>query len=159
VTDDKKRSSISIFEVPKASIPPSVKALMDKAEERMRAADAAVGDLLGEPLEIDLHVKNDKLLYSMPGSKLAAPALAKSIIKAVQEYEVKAITVQPRTQVSARVGEAVVKYERYVRIDWSKKTIFTNFPPSEGQTFLESMAIIVEELQKGGAKSAEEPKS
>lgn len=154
---DKKRDII--FEVPKAELPPSVQALMAKAEERMKAANEAMGDLLGEPLEIDLHIKNSKVLFSMPGSQIAAPALAKSIIKAVQEYEVKPIQVKPRTQVSARVGESVVKYDRYVRIDWKQKTIFTNFPPSEGPAFLGAMAIIVEELQSGGSKNTGEPKS
>lgn len=154
---DKKRDII--FDVPKAEVPPSVQVLVAKAEERMKAANEAVGDLLGEPLEIDLHIKNSKVLFSMPGSQLAAPALAKLIIKAVQEYEVKAVQVKPRTQVSARVGKSVVKYERYVRIDWKQKTIFTNFPPNEGQAFLGAMAIVVEDLQSGGSKATGEPKS
>lgn len=157
VSDDKKRSII--FETPKASLPPAVRALMDKAEERMKVASEAVGDLLGEPLEIDLYVKNNKVLFSMPSAKTAAPALAKAIIKAVQEYEVKPISKKPRTHASARVGEPVVKYDRYVRIDWKQKLIFTNFPPSEGNAFLGALAIVVEELQGGSSKTTEEPKS
>jgi hypothetical protein len=131
---------------------------MDKAEERMRAANEAVGDLLGEPLEIDFLVQNDKVRYSMPSSKLAGPALAKSIIKAVQSYEVVPTKMKGTTRVSGLVGESVVNYSRCVRIDWKAQKIFTNFKPREGDAFLGAMAIIVEELQ-GGAKAAEEPKS
>ena len=154
---DKKRSII--FEVPKASISPSVQALMIKAEEQMKTAEAAVGDLLGEPLEIDFLVQNDKVRYSMPGSKLAGPALAKSIVRAVQAYEVVPTKMKGKTRASAHVGEPVVNYNRCVRIDWKAQKIFTNFKPHEGDSFLGAMAIVVEELQGGGAKAAEEPKS
>lgn len=150
MSDPNKKSDI-IYEIPKAQIPPSVRSLMAKAEERMKAADAAVGDLLGEPLEIYFHIKNDKVLFSMPGSEVAAPALAKSIIKAVQDYTVENVQVPPKEFVSGRVGEAgTIKYERYVRLDWRQKKIFTNFPPVEGEAFFGAMAIVVEELQKSG---------
>lgn len=155
---DKKRSII--FEVPKASISPSVQALMIKAEEQMKTAEAAVGDLLGEPLEIDFLVQNDSVRYSMPGSKLAGPALAKSIVRAIQAYEVIPTKMKGKTRPSALVGESAVNYNRCVRIDWKTKQIFTNFKPHEGDAFLGAMAIVVEELQGGGgAKAAEEPTS
>lgn len=150
VSGPPKKSDI-IYEVPKAELPPSVRDLMAKAETRMKAAEEAAADLLGEPLEIDFSIKNNRVIFSMPGSAVAAPALAKSIIRAVQAYEVKAIEMPPRAHTSARVGEPVVKYERHVRIDWKQKTIFTNFPPNEGQAFLGAMAIVVEELQKTGS--------
>lgn len=155
---DKKREII--FQVPKAELPPSVKDLMDKAEARMRAADEAASDLLGEPLEIDFHVKNSKVLFSMKDTGEAAPAVAKSIIRAVQAYEVKPLEVTPRTQVASHMlGAPKVTYERCVRIDWRQKTIFTNFPPDEGSTFLAAMAIVVEELQGKSKRSEGEPTS
>lgn len=154
---NKKRDII--FEVPKAQLSPSVQALMVKAEERMKAADAVVGDLLGEPLEIDLLIQNDKVRYSMLSSEVAAPALAKLIVRAVQEYEVVPTKMSAKTHPSSRVGEPVVNYNRGVRIDWKAKRIFTNFKPGEGEAFLGAMAIIVEELQSGRSKSTEEPKS
>jgi hypothetical protein len=155
VNDPTKKSDI-IFEVPKAQIPPSIRALMAKAEERMKAADAAVGDLLGEPLEIYLHIKNDKVLFSMPGPKLAAPALAKAIIHGVQEYTIENMPMPPKEFVSSRVGQAKVKYEHYVCFDWKQKKILTNFTPAEGQAFFGALAIVVEELQGGSSSSAEE---
>lgn len=155
---DKKREII--FQVPKAELPPSVKDLMDKAEARMKAADEAVSDLLGEPLEIEFHVKNNKVLFSMADVGAAAPAIAKSIIRAVQSYEVKPLEATPRTHVASHMlGAPKVTYERCVRIDWRQKTIFTNFPPNEGSTFLASMAIVVEELQGKSKRSEGEPTS
>lgn len=152
---DKKREII--FEAPQATIAPSVKAMMKEAEDRMREADKAAFDLLGQPLEIDLLVKSDKVQFSMPDSGIAGPALAKSIIRAVQEYEVKAVDMTPHVRPSTQLGEGVVKYDRCVRIDWAQKTIFTNFTPNEGQAFLGAMAIIVENLQ--GVPGKGEPKS
>lgn len=156
---DKKKREI-IFQVPKAELPPSVKDLMDKVEARMKAADEAASDLLGEPLEIEFHIKNNKVLFSMADVGTAAPAVAKSIVRAVQGYEVKPLEVTPRTQVASHMlGAPKVTYERCVRIDWRQKTIFTNFPPDEGSTFLAAMAIIVEELQGKSKRSEGEPTS
>ena len=159
LVSDKKREII--FEVPKAELPPSVKDLMDKAEARMKAADEAASDLLGEPMEIEFHVKNNKVLFSMADVGAAAPAVAKSIIRAVQGYEVKPLeTMTPRTHVASHMlGAPKVTYERCVRIDWRQKTIFTNFPPDEGSTFLAAMAIVVEELQGKSKRSEGEPTS
>jgi hypothetical protein len=88
----------------------------------------------------------------------AAPSIAKSVIKAVQTYDVKPLDAKPLTQISYRVGYSTVTYDRHVRIDWQQKIIFTNFPPDEGSVFLAAMAIVVESLQKGGMK-VEEAKS
>lgn len=152
--NDKKRDII--FEVPKAELPSSVRDLMAKAEAKIRAADEVAEDLLGEPLEIDLHIKNSKVIFSLPANS-PDPVLAKLIIRAVQEYEVKPVAMKPRTVATAQLGAPMVKCERYVRIDWKKKTISTNFPPEEGSTFLSAMAVIVEALQ--GTKPDVEPTS
>lgn len=148
---NKKRDIIFEVEKPKVKIPQSVQdmvnALLVKTEARMKAADEVVGELLGAPMEIWLHIQNDKVLFSMHGSQTAAPALAKVIIKAVQEYNVENVQMPPKEFVSSRVGESKVMYERYVRFDWPQKKIFTNFTPDEGEAFFGSLAIVVEELQ------------
>jgi hypothetical protein len=153
---DKKREII--FEVPKAELPASVQDLMTRAEARMKAADETAADLLGEPLEIDFHVKNNRVIYSMRDTGDTAPAVAKSIIRAVRSFEVKPLDVKPRTQVTSQLGAPTVKFERRVLIDWKQQTIFTNFPPDDGSTFLAAMAIVVEELQRG-KRTEGEPKS
>jgi len=153
---DKKREII--FEAPKASIPKSVKELMEMAEERMKAAGEVASDLLGEPLEIAFHIQNNRVLFSMDDTGDAAPSIAKSVIKAVQTYDVKPLDAKPLTKISYRVGSSTVTYDRHVRIDWQQKIIFTNFPTDEGSVFLAAMAIVVESLQKGG-KKVEESKS
>jgi hypothetical protein len=147
---EKKRDNI-LFETPKASLPPSVQALMKQAEERMKVADEAVTEFLGHPFEIYLYIRHNSVRFSMPGPEVAAPALAKSIIKAVQEYEVESVEMAPKEFASNRVGESKIKYDRYVCFDWLEKKIKTNFPPNDGQAFLGAMAIIVEELQGGSA--------
>jgi hypothetical protein len=159
--NDKKRDII--FEVPKAELPPSVRDLMDRAEARMKAAEDLASDLLDQPLEIDFSIQNDKVLYSitMAGSDVAGQVvLAKSIVRAVQSYGVVATEMKGKTMPSTRVGEPQTSYNRAVCIDWKAQKIFTNFKPSEGDSFLGAMAIVVEGLQGGaGRKDAEEPKS
>lgn len=116
--NDKKRDII--FEVPKAELPSSIRDLVAKAEAKIRAADEVADDLLGEPLEIDLHIKNSKVIFSLPANS-PDPVLAKLIIKAVQEYEVKPVAMKPRTVATAQLGATMVKCERYVRIDWKDR--------------------------------------
>lgn len=160
--NDKKRDII--FEIPKTELPPSVRELMDRAEARMKDAEEVASDLLNEPLEIDFSVQNDKVIYSimMTSSDVAGQVvLAKSIIRAVQSYGVVATEMKGKTMPSTRLGEPQTSYNRAVRIDWKAQKIFTNFKPSEGDSFLGAMAIVVEDLQRGAGhrKDAEEPKS
>lgn len=149
----KKSDSDIIFEPkkPQVKIPPvvqdMVKALMVRAEARMKASNEALGELLGEPMEVWIHIQNNKVLFSMHGSQAAAPALGRAIVKAVQEYEVEHVEMAPNTFVSGRVGEPAIRYERYVRFDWKQKKLFTNFPQNEGEAFFGALAIVVEELQ------------
>lgn len=157
VTDDNKKRAI-IFEAPKASLSPALKELMDKAEAKMKASREAADELLGKPLEIHFHIQNSKVQFSIANLGAGEPAIAKSIIHAVRSYEVKPIDAKPATHASTQLGEpAMVTYERYVRIDWAQKIIFTNFPPKDGSVFLASMAVLVEHLQgssrKGGPTS------
>lgn len=154
---DKKREII--YEAPKAALPPSVQALMEGAEKRMKEVEQVAADLLGEPLEIFFLVQNSRVRFSFRDLGDSAPVMAKSLIKAVQQYEVKPTTHEPMTAPSNKLGEKTVTYDRYVRVDWSKQTIFTTFTPDEGQAFLGAMAIIVEELQGRRERDTGEQKS
>ncbi len=157
---NKKREDREIiYEAPKAALSPSVKALMDGAEKRMKEVEQVAADLLGEPLEIFFLIQSNRVRFSFRDLGESAPAVAKSLIKAVQQYEVKPTTRDPMTAPSSKLGETTITYDRYVRVDWSKQTIFTTFPPDEGQAFLGGMAIIVEELQGRRERDTGEQKS
>jgi hypothetical protein len=154
VSKSDKKSEI-IYEAPKAAIPPSVQALMDGAEKRMKEAETIATDLLGEPLEIYFLIQNSRVRFSLRDLGDAAPAVAKSLVKAVKQYEVQPTTHEPMTAPSNKLGEKTVTYDRYVRVDWSKQTIFTSFTPDEGEAFIGAMAIIVEALQERRGSAGE----
>lgn len=157
---NKKREDREIiYEAPKAAISPSLKALVEGAEKRMKEVESVASDLLGEPLEIFFLIQNARVRFSLRDLGDSAPVIAKSLIKAVQQYEVKPTTRDPQTMPSNKLGEKTITYDRYVCVDWSKQTIFTTFPPDEGQAFLGGMAIIVEELQGRRERDTGEQKS
>lgn len=149
--DDKKRDLI--YEAPKSSVLPSVRELMDAAEKRVAEAHQQAD--LGPPLEVYFHIKNSRVLYTFTSGHVDSYALADLIIKAVRDYGVEPIKKEPIKKASAaQIGAPLIEYDRFVRVDWTKQTVFTNFKPSEGEIFLSAMALIVNDLRAKRASEA-----
>jgi hypothetical protein len=155
---DKKRDII--FEVPPPTVPPALKDMVAKIEERLREAQETAADVHIAPLTIWFAITNNKVSFSIEGA-LTAPrhVVAKEIVHAVQNFE-----VEPDTNVGHRDLFEVadgrhVRYVLCVVIDWEAKTIRTNFERNDGDRFLGAMAIVVEHLQKSDAEWRKGPSS